>query len=50
MLNKLEGLEYKVAYKKWIENKSLIQISHELNFSLDHIKKVSARIGKKNAS
>lgn len=39
-------LEYKVAYKRDIEGKSIGHISDELGFSYSYISKVSSRIGK----
>lgn len=43
-LSELESLEYKVAYMRIVERRTLEQISEELNFSVDWIKKVSARV------
>lgn len=43
-LSKLEGVEGKVMYKRMVEGKSLQEIAHELNYSLDWIKKVSSRV------
>jgi DNA-directed RNA polymerase specialized sigma subunit len=43
-ISKLEGLEYKVAYKRFIENKNLKEISDELGYSLNWIKKVSRKV------
>lgn len=45
-LSQLEGLEGKVMYKRVIEGKSLREISLELDYSYDWIKKISSR-GKK---
>ncbi|KNF10064.1 hypothetical protein CLPU_1c02290 [Gottschalkia purinilytica] len=46
-LNQLEGLEYKIAYKKFIEGKNLNQISLELHISDSWAMKKSAEINKK---
>lgn len=46
-LNKLEGLEYKIAYKRFIEGKNLKRIAKEINYSDSHIKKQSAKISKR---
>lgn len=43
-LKELNGLEYKVAYMRVVESKHLEEIAQELNFSLDWIKKVSAKV------
>ncbi|SCL87973.1 hypothetical protein [Sporanaerobacter sp. PP17-6a] len=45
-LNKLSGLEYKIAYKKFIENKTLNEIAEELYISDSWAMKLSARINK----
>jgi len=44
IINKFDGIEYKVAYKRFVEKKTLEQIALELNYSLDGIKKISSRI------
>lgn len=46
MLDKLEGLEYKVAYKKHVEGKRLHEIADELGYSYPYIRKVHMRIEK----
>lgn len=46
-INEFEGLEYKVAYKRDIEGKSLEMIAHELGYSYDHIARISSGIGKR---
>lgn len=46
----LEGLEYKVAYMRDVERKTLQQISNELGYSFNWISKVSSKIGKKKAN
>lgn len=43
-LKELEGIEYKVAYMRVVESKQLEEIAQELNFSVDWIKKVSAKV------
>ena len=43
-LNKFEGIEYQVAYKRFVEKKTLAEIADEGNYSLAWIKKVSQRI------
>ena len=44
VLNKFEGIEYQVAYKRFVEKKTLAEIADEGNYSLAWIKKVSQRI------
>ncbi|MGF7059272.1 hypothetical protein [Brassicibacter mesophilus] len=49
ILNKiehLEGLEYKIAYKRFIEGKTLNEIAEELHISEIYAKKKSAKIGR----
>lgn len=46
-LGQLEGLEYRIAYKRYIEGKSLDTIAEELNYSDSHIKKKSATLSKR---
>src|SRR5699024_2630480 len=41
-LDKLEGLEYKIAYKRYIEGKTLYEIADELGYSYEHIRRVSS--------
>ncbi len=43
-LKQLDGLFYKVAYKKVVEKKPLQQIADELGYSLDYIKEISSKI------
>ncbi|KPU42174.1 hypothetical protein OXPF_39530 [Oxobacter pfennigii] len=43
-ISSLEGIHFKVAWMKIIENKSLQQIADELGYSLDWIKRISAEI------
>lgn len=45
-LKELTGIEYKVAYMRVVESKRLEEIAEELNFSVDWIKKVSAKVSK----
>lgn len=42
-LNKLEGLEYKIAYKKFIEGKQLNEIAEELGYSYQYTREVAAK-------
>lgn len=46
-LGQLEGLEYKIAYKRFVEGKPLNLIAAELNFSDSYVMKKSAAITKK---
>ena len=43
-LNQFEGIEFKVAYLRVVENKSLEEIAEELGYSIDWIKRVSAKV------
>ena len=45
-LRKFEGIEYQVAYKRFVEQKTLQEIASEENYSIDGIKKISRRINK----
>ena len=45
-LRKFEGIEYQVAYKRFVENKTLEEIADELHYSLSGIKKISMRINR----
>jgi len=45
-LEKLEGLEYKIAYKRFIEGKTINEIADELYISESWAKKKSAEVGK----
>ena len=45
-LEKFEGIEYKVAYKRYVEGKTLEEIADELHYSLSGIKKISMRINR----
>lgn len=46
-LQGLEGLHFKIAYKRIIENKSLKEIASELYLSEGYVKQLSAEIGKR---
>lgn len=46
-LKQLEGLEYKIAYKRFIENKTLNEIADELGYSDSWIRKQSSDITRK---
>ena len=43
-LNQLEGLEYEVAYKRFVEGKTLAEIAEELGYSERHMKRISSNI------
>lgn len=45
-LNQLEGIEYKIAYKRFIENKTLNEIADELYISESWAKQKSAEVSK----
>ncbi|WP_132995806.1 hypothetical protein [Sporanaerobacter acetigenes] len=45
-LGQLEGLEYKIAYKRFIEGKTLNEIADELNISDSWAMKKSAKVSK----
>lgn len=40
-INKLEGLEYKIVYKRFIEGKTLNEIADELGYSYGYIRNLS---------
>lgn len=42
-LGQLEGLEYKIAYKRFVEGKSLNEIAEELGYSHDYMKEISSK-------
>lgn len=44
----LEGIEHKVAYGRFVEGKTLIEIADETNMSLSWIEKVSAELKRKS--
>ncbi|MED4399796.1 hypothetical protein [Metabacillus fastidiosus] len=39
-----EGIDYKVAYKRFVEGKTLEKIAEELEYSVQGVKKISSRI------
>jgi len=43
-LGNLQGIEYKVMYKKDIEGKTQEQIAEELNYGVRHIRTIIAKI------
>ena len=43
-LEKFEGIEYKVAYKKYVEGKSLKETAFELGYAYGYVKNISKRI------
>lgn len=47
---RLEGLEYKIAYKRYVEGKPLKDIAEELSFSYDHIRRTHSKMKKENAT
>lgn len=44
LIKKLEGNEYKIAYKHLIENKTLMKISNEIDMSYKQVKRIWSRI------
>jgi hypothetical protein len=46
ILGSFEGIDYQVAYKRFVEKKKLELIAIELDYSIDGIKKISSRITK----
>jgi hypothetical protein len=44
ILSQFDGVEYQVAYKRFVECKKLEDIAEELQYSFDWVKKVSARV------
>ncbi len=42
-IQQLEGLEYKIAYKRFIEGKTLNEIAGELGYSYDYIRELSSK-------
>ena len=45
-LKGLEGIQYKVIYKREIENKSLNRIAEELNYSVRQISRIIEKVAK----
>lgn len=45
-LQEFEAIEYQVAYKRYVEKKRLEDIAKDMGYSVDWIKKVSARVKK----
>ncbi|MCF6466364.1 hypothetical protein [Clostridium sp. Cult2] len=45
-LEQLEGLEYKIAYKRFIEGKTLNEIADELGYEYSYMKKKSMEANK----
>lgn len=43
-VRKFNGIEYQVAFKRLIENKSLREISSEIGYSYQRVKKISMRL------
>lgn len=44
LLSKLEKLEYKVAYMRYVEGKSLKEISEELRYNYDYIRQIMQKL------
>lgn len=42
--SEFKSIEYKVAYGRMVENKTLQELADELHYSIDQIKKVSAKV------
>lgn len=47
LMKQFNGLEYKIAYKRYVEYKTLREIADELDYSLSHIEKISGRMKQK---
>lgn len=45
-LEQFEGIEYRVAYMKYIENYTLGEIADKLGYSESRIKQISAKVGR----
>ncbi|MCM3488797.1 hypothetical protein M3689_05690 [Alkalihalophilus marmarensis] len=43
-LSELDGIEYKVAYKRYVEGKDLQQIANEVDRSHEHVRRLHAKI------
>ena len=46
-IDSLEGIEHRIAYKKYVENKLLKEIADDLSVSYDHVRRIHSRM--KNA-
>lgn len=46
IINGFEGLEYKIAYRKYVKNMTLQEIADELGYSHDRIRHVHAEMRK----
>lgn len=46
ILSQFEGVEYKVAYARFVEGKLLREIADELNYSYDYIRKMMSKINR----
>ena len=42
-INALEGLEYKIAYRRFVQNKNYQEIADELGYSYGYIKNVASK-------
>ena len=49
-LRGLEGIKYKIAYKKTIEGKTLQQIADELGYSIGYVKNLSMELNKERTN
>lgn len=47
-INSLEGLEYKIAYKRFVENKTYQEIADELGYSPGYVRIVMSKAKKHN--
>ena len=45
-LKGLEGIQYKIMYKREIENKTFIRIAEELNYSVRQIMRIIEKVAK----
>lgn len=46
VLSRFEGVEYKVAYARFVEGKLLREIAGELNYSYDYVRKIMSKVNK----
>src|SRR5690606_36343112 len=46
LLSNFRGLEYKIAYMRFVEGKSLREVSDELGYSYDYIREVMSKMRK----
>lgn len=43
LINRFCGLEYRIAYKRYVENKTLKEIAKELGYSHQYVKEISSK-------